>query len=302
MSDAGELESDVVDALEGAGLLTRRQAQAYLLRHHTPLTRQQAADELGISVGVFDDHRGEADRKVEAARATVDVLGQLEGDGAGDDGDYLEDALRRGRPAEPCECDECDCELHTYPEDDRCAWCREGDHGPDREPTGDDVDELEARPEAAEELLEEMDDDVQEESDDEPTEDDDALDCGHESDDVVELESGARVCPSCAGVDPDRDRPDLEELAADLELPGDGPVLEARREAVLACARYLEDRGQAQKSDFQSDVYREHDGRYQSPGGWWNAIGKQGLDQLAEDVDAIEPPAGEGAHTWYWVE
>lgn len=38
-------------------------------------------------------------------------------------------ATERGRPDEHCECDDCDCSLHTYPEDDDCVWCRNGDHG-----------------------------------------------------------------------------------------------------------------------------------------------------------------------------
>lgn len=246
---APEGESDVVDALEDAGLLTRRQAQAFLLRHHTPLTRQQAADELGISVGVFDDHRAEADRKVEAARATVDVLDDLEGD------DELAE-VRMGR------------RQREAPVDD---------------PPADAVDEPVC-------------------SDCEPL--DDALDCGHESDDAVDVGGGSRVCPECAGVDVDGDDPleRVEELAADLELPGSGDVLEERREAVVECARYLRDRSQAQKSDFQADVFPDHDGRYNSPGGWWNAIGKQGLRALADDVDELEAPAGEGAHDWYWLD
>lgn len=40
---------------------------------------------------------------------------------------YVTDALAKGRPEEPCEC-VCGCELHTYPDDDRCIWCQEGDH------------------------------------------------------------------------------------------------------------------------------------------------------------------------------
>jgi len=44
-------------------------------------------------------------------------------------GTYLEAALERGRPSEPCECAVCDCDLHTYPDDVSCIWCRNDDHG-----------------------------------------------------------------------------------------------------------------------------------------------------------------------------
>lgn len=44
---------------------------------------------------------------------------------------YRESALTRGRPSGPCGCEDCDCELHTYPDDECCIWCRNGDHGGD---------------------------------------------------------------------------------------------------------------------------------------------------------------------------
>lgn len=43
------------------------------------------------------------------------------------DDPYRDEALKRGRPTGACECD-CNCPLHTYPSDDRCVWCRNGDH------------------------------------------------------------------------------------------------------------------------------------------------------------------------------
>lgn len=45
-----------------------------------------------------------------------------------DEAAYLETALDRGRPTKPCECEACWCELHCYPGDDLCLWCRCGDH------------------------------------------------------------------------------------------------------------------------------------------------------------------------------
>lgn len=42
--------------------------------------------------------------------------------------DYRTSALERGRPTDPCECESCECNLHTYPDDTECIWCRSGDH------------------------------------------------------------------------------------------------------------------------------------------------------------------------------
>lgn len=93
----------------------------------------------------------------------------------------------------------------------------------------------------------------------------------------------------------------LPELISDLDLPGSGETLEERRDAVRVCVEYLQARGTAQKSDFIEDVYPERPARYESSGGWWNAIGNQGLDELAEQSEAISDPGGEGAHKWRWT-
>ncbi|WP_247729912.1 hypothetical protein [Halovivax limisalsi] len=41
---------------------------------------------------------------------------------------YREMALERGRPTDPCQCQQCDCELHTFPGDVGCIWCSNGQH------------------------------------------------------------------------------------------------------------------------------------------------------------------------------
>lgn len=41
---------------------------------------------------------------------------------------YGQLALERGRPTDRCGCGRCECYLHTYPEDDVCVWCRNGQH------------------------------------------------------------------------------------------------------------------------------------------------------------------------------
>lgn len=103
--------------------------------------------------------------------------------------------------------------------------------------------------------------------------------------------------------DPGR-RPDREasadEIIDGLDLPGSGDTLEARRDAVRACYEYLRSEGEATKSEFQNDVYPDHSGRYKSDGGWWNAVGKQGLREVAEQVETIDAPA-EGEHIWQWT-
>lgn len=60
-----------VDALESAGLLTERQARAFVHREVELTPREAAADAMGITVSTLDDYRGDAKRKIEAARATV---------------------------------------------------------------------------------------------------------------------------------------------------------------------------------------------------------------------------------------
>jgi len=74
-----------------------------------------------------------------------------------------------------------------------------------------------------------------------------------------------------------------------------------RRDAVRACVEYLREHGTAQKSGFVDDVYPKHPAGFGSAGGWWNKIGKQFLQAVAEDLDEIAAPAGEGSHTWRYI-
>jgi len=41
---------------------------------------------------------------------------------------YVTEALRLGRPDVPCPCEECECQLHSYRDDEACVWCRNGKH------------------------------------------------------------------------------------------------------------------------------------------------------------------------------
>jgi len=84
----------------------------------------------------------------------------------------------------------------------------------------------------------------------------------------------------------------IDDALAALDAP------DGRRDAVRACVEYLREHGSAQKSDFVDDVYPDHTGGFASPGGWWNKVGKEYLNAVADDVDAVNAPPGEGSHTW----
>lgn len=65
---------EVIDALEDVGLLTERQAEAYVRRVLDLEPREAVSNDLGISASTLDDHRGDALGKVTAARKTVAIL------------------------------------------------------------------------------------------------------------------------------------------------------------------------------------------------------------------------------------
>lgn len=75
-------------------------------------------------------------------------------------------------------------------------------------------------------------------------------------------------------------------------------VSDSRRKAVRACLEYLQEHGSAQKKNFVEDVYSEHTAGYESPGGWWNKIGKEHLKAVVEQLDSFSAPVKEGSHTW----
>lgn len=66
-----------VDALVTAGLLTERQAEAFVHREVELTPRWAAAEEMGITVSTLDDYVGDAKRKVEAARETVEAVDSI---------------------------------------------------------------------------------------------------------------------------------------------------------------------------------------------------------------------------------
>ena len=101
--------------------------------------------------------------------------------------------------------------------------------------------------------------------------------------------------PRNAESGPTRDESDADPVDAAL---ADLDTSDDRRDAVRACIEYLREHGTGQRSDFLDAVYPDHPAGFGSEGGWWNKIGKEFLQAVAEDYDPLTPPAGEGSHTW----
>jgi len=81
----------------------------------------------------------------------------------------------------------------------------------------------------------------------------------------------------------------------EAKLPGSGPTLEARREALSAAYDYLAAHPEAKKADFLRDVYHEHPAGYESPESWWNAI-----QPALKGLPGVDPPAERG-HLWHFL-
>ncbi|QIB74663.1 helix-turn-helix transcriptional regulator [Halogeometricum borinquense] len=95
---------------------------------------------------------------------------------------------------------------------------------------------------------------------------------------------------------PTSDRPPaVSNAIADADLPGSGPMLDARREALAAAYEYLADHPEAKKADFLRDVYHDYPAGFESAEGWWNAI-QPALKQLP----GVDPPEERG-HIWHFL-
>ena len=81
-----------VDRLVDAGLLTERQAVAYLGIKIEHAARFQVAEHLDIEPSTLDSHTARAAEKIEAAETTLDIIGEYE---------------RERHPPVPDACDEC---------------------------------------------------------------------------------------------------------------------------------------------------------------------------------------------------
>ncbi|MFD1600058.1 HTH domain-containing protein [Halobellus rarus] len=94
---------------------------------------------------------------------------------------------------------------------------------------------------------------------------------------------------------PGERRPAVSDAIADADLPGSGPMLDARREALSAAYEYLSEHPEAKKADFLRDVYHEYPAGFESAEGWWNAI-QPALKQLP----GVNPPKERG-HIWHFL-
>ncbi|RLM53287.1 helix-turn-helix domain-containing protein [Halobellus sp. Atlit-31R] len=89
--------------------------------------------------------------------------------------------------------------------------------------------------------------------------------------------------------------PAVSDAIETADLPGSGPVLDARREALSAAYDYLTDHPEAKKADFLRDVYHDYPAGFESAEGWWNAI-QPALKQLP----GVDPPEERG-HIWHFL-
>lgn len=108
----------------------------------------------------------------------------------------------------------------------------------------------------------------------------------------IDTDAGRRVAASQGSPE----RPFVvEQRVQEMELPGSGPRIEARREAILAAFDYLRERPTAKKSDFLADVYPEYKAGFDTPEGWWNVV-----QQALKELPHVEPPKERG-HIWHFL-
>lgn len=74
MSDGPLTIDEEIDALATPGLLTERQAEAFVYREIEAVPRQAAADQMDISTSTLDDYVADAKRKLRAADETLTAL------------------------------------------------------------------------------------------------------------------------------------------------------------------------------------------------------------------------------------
>jgi len=68
---------DDVERLAAAGVLTERQAEAFVLRSVEAVPRSAAADSMGVSVNTLDNYVRTARDKIEAAERTIETLEEI---------------------------------------------------------------------------------------------------------------------------------------------------------------------------------------------------------------------------------
>jgi hypothetical protein len=98
--------------------------------------------------------------------------------------------------------------------------------------------------------------------------------------------------------EPDADdvrRESVSRAIREADLPGSGPTLSRRREALEAAYDYLTEHPEAKKADFLRDVYHDHPAGYESAEGWWNAI-----QPALKRLPGVDPPEERG-HIWHFL-
>ena len=89
--------------------------------------------------------------------------------------------------------------------------------------------------------------------------------------------------------------PAVQQAIRDVDLPGSGSALEARREALLASYQYLIEHPSAKKSDFLENVYPDNPAAFETDEGWWNAI-----QPALKELPGVDPPEERG-HIWNFL-
>lgn len=84
-------------------------------------------------------------------------------------------------------------------------------------------------------------------------------------------------------------------VVQEVDLPGTGETLRARREALAAAYEYLQAHPEAKKSDFLQAVFPDNPAGFETAEGWWNAI----QPALAE-LPGVDPPKERG-HIWHFL-
>lgn len=69
--------AEEIELLADAGLLTERQAEAFVMRRVEATPGYAVADEMDVSQSTVSDYARDAEAKIEAARATLDALDEI---------------------------------------------------------------------------------------------------------------------------------------------------------------------------------------------------------------------------------
>lgn len=93
-------------------------------------------------------------------------------------------------------------------------------------------------------------------------------------------------------------RQQLAELVDGLELPGEGQLLQQRRDAVLAAVSTIRELGVARRGDVLDAIHPEHAAGYESAISLWKNTIQPALGELVDDVPELVIEAGR----WRWRE